>query len=167
MIIGRGDLSKVIPDRKEFIFYANGCSNREPLTKDARIQEHGEILKYRGTDKMFVYFSTLSIYYPDISDYTLHKIKMENMIRNRFENYCIMRIGNITWGDNPNTLVNYLTKNQSRIEDTFRYLTTEAEFRHWCNMIPFRGRHEMNITGRIVSIKDLIQEINERKIHSD
>ena len=92
---------------------------------------------------------------------------MENTIRNRFENYCIMRIGNITWGDNPNTLINYLSNDQSRVENTYRYLLDKKELQHWITMIPPRGMHEMNVTGRAVYIPDLIKEINERKIHPD
>ena len=78
-----------------------------------------------------------------------------------------MRIGNITWGDNPNTLVNFLKRDQSKVECTYRYLVDKDEFQHWVTMIPKSGQHEMNITGKLTWIPDLINEINERKLHSD
>lgn len=158
MIQGRGDIGKAIQDREGFTFYCNGVSNRLPLTEDAIIKEATELdvlAEEEKEEQMFVYISTLSIYYSE-SEYTKHKIEMEEIVRHGFNNYCIFRIGNITWGDNPNTLINHLRKDKSRIEDTTRYLTSKDELNHWLQMIPKTGKHEMNLTGRRMSIKDIV-----------
>lgn len=162
MIIGRGDIGKAIKDREGFLFYANGISNRFPITELSKHKEEEEILTLARTIKMFVYISTLSIYYSD-SEYTQHKLRMERLIKTNIRNYCILRIGNITWGDNPNTLVNYLKINQSRTDDTYRYLIDENELNHWIGMIPKTGQDSMNITGRRISVPELVSKINNNK----
>lgn len=165
MIIGRGDISKAIDDREGFIFFAAGCSNRFKLTDDAMQKEEWAIQGIR-TEKMFVYFSTLSIYRQQHNAYITHKIRMEVLVK-QFTNHCIMRIGNITWGDNPNTLINHLKKDQSRVEETYRHLISINDLQYWCHQIPRFGKHQMNVTGRLVYVPDLVNEINERKIHTD
>lgn len=164
MIIGRGDIAKEIPDREGFIFYANGSSNRLPLTKGNRSLEFNEVYQQHNTSDMFVYFSTLSIYYPgERSEYTEHKIMMEKTIQSFFTNYCIMRIGNIDWGDNPNTLINRLKRDSSKVQETYRYILNREEFRHWCGMIPKTGQHIMNVTGKLTWVPDLVNQINANR----
>lgn len=161
MIIGRGDIAKAIKDREGFILYCNGVSNRLPLDEVAENKEISEVYNLRGnkTKEMFVYISTLSIYYSD-SEYTKHKLRMEAKVKKWFRNYCILRIGNITWGDNPNTLLNHLKRDSSRVDDTFRYLIKEGELNHWVSMIPKTGKHEMNVPGTMFKIKDIIKYID-------
>lgn len=156
MIIGSGDIAKAIQDREGFIFYASGNSNRHPI-------KPCESDKEVGLDEMFVYFSTLSIYYSD-SEYTKHKIEEEQEIKRKLVNYCIVRIGNITWGDNPNTIINHLRKDQSRIDDTYRYLIDQDELNHWLQLIPRYGKHEFNITGRRMKVSEIVKEINDGRL---
>jgi hypothetical protein len=163
MVIGRGDIGKAIEDREGFLFYANGISNRYTITGLAKDKEEEEILTHARTLKMFVYISTLSIYYSD-SAYTQHKLRMEKLIKTNFRHYCILRIGNITWGSNPNTLVNHLKKDKSNIQDTFRYLINKGEFQHWCNMIPREDQHIMNVTGKQLKVKDIVKLIEHEAI---
>jgi hypothetical protein len=152
MILGRGNIASIIEDRKGFIFFACGESNRNELTH-----------------RMFVYFSGLNIYYQDKikrNDYTEHKLHVEDCIKASIENYCIIRLGSITWGDNPNTLLNVLKRKVKEDENyigepVYRYLNSKEEVRHWCNMVPEKGKHEMNITGRMVFVPDLINEIKQ------
>ena len=108
---------------------------------------------------MFVYISTLSIYY-SFSDYTKHKKNMEQIVKEHFNNYCILRIGNIIWGDNPNTLINHLKKDSSRILKAYRYLIDEEELNHRVGMIPRSGKHEMNITGTRQTINEIVNELH-------
>ncbi len=159
MILGRGDIAKAIKDREGFTFYCNGVSNRTPFNEHQRLKESNELWRIFnvGFNGMFVYISSLSIYYSD-SEYTMHKIFMESFVKSNFNNYCILRIGNITWGDNPNTLINHLKKDTSRIEDTFRYLIFKEEFNHWVGLIPKMGKHEMNVTGEMISIKEIVHK---------
>lgn len=169
MIIGRGSIASILIDREEFIFFANGISNRLQTTQELKEKEKNEILEFINTEKMFVYFSGLNIYYTPELEYTKHKIEMEEIIKNNFKNYCIFRIGSITWGDNPNTLVNFFRnklKNDEyfEIQNAYRYLHTKEEIQHWIELIPKKGKHEMNVTGRMIKVIDLIEEIKQNKI---
>lgn len=158
-IIGRGDIAQALQDREGFTFYANGISNRLPFSEESCNKEADEIkaIDNRG---MFVYFSTLSIYY-STSPYTQHKLKMEQLVRDNFYNYCILRIGNINWGDNPNTLLNHLRKDTSRIDDDFRYLIGRDELNHWIERIPIKGKHEMNVPGMRLTVTEIARMIKE------
>lgn len=163
MVIGRGTISQVIKDRDGFIFYANGCSNRTPLTNEQKAKEFEEVSSYRRTKDMFVYVSGLNIYYSD-SEYTKHKLGMEEFVKNHFSNYCIFRLGSVTWGDNPNTLVNFIKNNpNAEAQQAYRYLHTKEELAHWFSMIPKQGKHEMNVTGKMVWMPDVIEEIKQGK----
>jgi hypothetical protein len=172
MILGRGNIASIIEDRKGFIFFACGESNRNELTHNRKITEINKLLNIyfsNHPDRMFVYFSGLNIYYQDKikrNDYTEHKLHVEDCIKASIENYCIIRLGSITWGDNPNTLLNVLKRKVKEDENyigepVYRYLNSKEEVRHWCNMVPEKGKHEMNITGRMVFVPDLINEIKQ------
>lgn len=168
MVIGRGDISQAITDREGFTFFCAGVSNREPLTDRARQNELNRIWRMNGTKSMFVYISSLSVYYSN-SEYTKHKCDMENLVRRTFDNYCIIRIGNILWGDNPNTIINFL-RNKIRnnepieIQDVYRYVIDKDELNHWVGLIPSTGKHEMNLTGRMLKVQRIVELIKEGKI---
>ena len=100
-----------------------------------------------------VYFSTLSIYDKD-SMYTNHKRNMETLVKD-FHSYTIIRIGNITWGSNPNTILNWLKANPNEeLRDEYKYLIDEAELLYWIDRIP-NFSTEMNITGNRVHTSNL------------
>ena len=64
-------------------------------------------------DTIFFYFSTCSIYDSSKtgSDYVLHKLKMEQIVKNSCTDYLILRVSNAVGnGGNPNLLMNYLTR---------------------------------------------------------
>lgn len=167
MVIGRGAIASIINDRSGFIFYANGASNRKPLTQNVIDKEIKEVLSYSKSQDMFVYFSGLNIYYKDggRKDYTEFKLMMEELVKKNFTNYCIFRIGSITWGDNPNTIVNYLKNNPlAELKDVYRYLHTKEELQHWMDLIPEKGKHEMNVTGRMIKPIDILKEIKDGKL---
>lgn len=166
MIIGRGDIAKAITDIPGYLIYCNGASNRLPLDEPAENKEHREVWRCH-TDHpvktMFVYISTLDIYYSD-TPYTRHKLRMEKRVKEWFRNYCILRIGNITWGNNPNTLINHLRGNQTDIRDEYRYLLSKDELNHWIGLIPKTGQHEMNITGERMKVQDIATKINLKQL---
>ena len=175
-IIGRGDVASVLQDREGFTFFAAGLANREPISFPVRLLEFHKLADVSFAngnqdywkDKMFVYFSSLSIYYAD-NEYTTHKLWVERMIKINFPNSCILRIGNITWGDNPNTLINSLKhkiKNNIpfEIQDTYRYLIDKDELLHWIDLIPRYGKHEMNVTGRRMKVAEIVKEIESGRL---
>ena len=87
---------------------------------------------------------------------------MEELVRKHFKSYTIVRLGNITWGKNSHTLINYFRnakKNGKRLEiwDTYRYLVGKKEFLHWISMIP-DWNSEMNITGKRLKVSRIISK---------
>ena len=95
---------------------------------------------------------------------------MESKVKLRFETYTIIRLGNITWGDNPHTLINFI-RNKIRnsqpfdVKDEYRYIIDKDEFLHWMNMIP-DWNCEMNITGSRMKVADIITKYGYVDIHS-
>lgn len=164
MIIGNGDIAKVLPKRDDFLFFASGVSNSQETRQHEFAREKDLLFSFADqiAEKRLkvVYFGSLSIFYAD-TPYTRHKRRMEQMVK-MFENWCIVRIGNITWGNNPHTLINFFKNElargrQLRIQDTFRYVVNQEEFLYWISMIP-SWNCEINIPGRRMKVVDVVKE---------
>lgn len=162
MITGTGDIATVLKeiDRDDIIFFASGVSNSQE-TRGSEYRREVELLLKQDKSKHLVYFSSLSIFYTE-TPYTKHKKEMELRIKRNFVSYTIIRLGNITWGSNPNTLINYLKENpDAPIKDVYRYVIEKDEFLHWIKMIP-KWNCEMNLTG----IRMKVKEIKEKYANS-
>jgi len=160
MIIGHGDIARVLKGRKGFIFFASGVS-KSSEKRESEYQREIDLLMKQDKKKHLVYFSSLSIFYRN-TRYTKHKIQMEDLVRSTFRYYTIVRLGNITWGKNPHTLINYFRNaakegKKFKIWNTYRYLVDEKEFLHWINLIPDRNC-EMNVTGVRMKVKDIVKK---------
>lgn len=159
MIIGNGDIASVLPNREDLLFFAAGVSNSQE-TRESEYDRDKDLLLKQDRNKHIVYFSSLSIFYSN-TRYTKHKRIMEFLVKNCFENYTIIRIGNITWGTNPNTLINFFKAHpKAKIKDEYRYVCDKDEFLHWINLIPKWGV-EMNIPGRRMKVADIKREYCE------
>jgi len=161
MIIGHGDIASVLPDRKDLVFFASGVSNSSE-TRESEYKREVSLLMQQNKNKHLVYFSSLACFYKPHSRYAKHKIHMEDLIKTNFKRYTIIRMGNITWGTNPHTLINFLRlRHQQKlpleIQNTFRYIIDADEFLHWINLIP-RWSCEMNIPGRRLTVKQIVDE---------
>jgi len=117
MIVGRGLLASLFieNDREDTVFFASGVSNSLEERTEEFLREETLIRSTieQNTDKTFVYFSTCSIYDSSKtgSDYVLHKLKMEQIIKNSCKKYLILRVSNaVGKGGNPNLLMNYLIR---------------------------------------------------------
>ena len=93
---------------------------------------------------------------------------MEDLIKINFKAHTIIRLGNITWGTNPNTFMNFFKnaiKNNEpfTVKDEYRYLIDKDEFMHWIGLIPDFST-EMNITGRRVKIIDVVSELMKYQV---
>lgn len=117
MIIGRGLLASLFSenDREDIIFFASGVSNSLETRPEEFLREENLIKKTteENQGKIFVYFSTCSIYDSSktSSDYVLHKIKMEQLVKNNSSRFLILRVSNaVGKGGNPNLLMNYLIR---------------------------------------------------------
>jgi len=157
MIIGNGDIAKVLTDSENIVFFASGVSNSKCIDDKEFIREKTLLLNTKADH--LVYFSTLSIYEKN-SPYTQHKLEMENLVKSgMFKTYTIIRIGNITWGDNPNTIINYFRSNTcDNLMDEYKYICSLEEFKYWISKIP-KFSTEMNITGSRIHTIDLYNKI--------
>ena len=159
MIIGRGDIAAALRDanyRSETVYFAAGVSNSQE-TRETEYQREIDLLRRQPRDQRLVYFSSLCVFYLQ-SRYAQHKLYAESFIKQWFPRYCIVRIGNITWGSNPHTLINTLRAAEAPvIRPVYRYVVDRAEFLYWINMIP-AFNCELNIPGRRMLVEDIYRE---------
>ena len=157
-IIGNGDIASVLPEQDELLFFASGVSNSRE-TNEKEYEREIDLLFCQDRESHLVYFGSLSIFYAD-TRYTTHKKLMETIVKENFRRYTIIRLGNIAWGNNPNTIINSF-RNQVKkgeeldIRDEYRYIVEKEEFLHWINLIP-EWSCEMNITGQFLTIKEIV-----------
>lgn len=164
MIIGRGDIASVLNDRKDAIFFASGVSNSR-CTDESEFERERDLLvqtfheHYRIGVSLF-YFSTISISFVT-SKYTLHKLSMELMVRGIWPDYNIIRLGNISWGKNPNTFLNYIRAKQAKgeeveIRDEWKYMLKPEQLTLITDNLPTSGKNKISIFGEMRKVKDLI-----------
>lgn len=117
MIVGKGLIASLFTshDRENTIFFASGVSNSLETRVEEFLREENLIKTTitENTDKIFVYFSTCSIYDSSKtgSDYVLHKLKMEQLIKKSCKQFLILRVSNaVGKGGNPNLLMNYIVR---------------------------------------------------------
>lgn len=139
MIIGNGLIANAFKnsDSDEVIFFASGVSNSLETDENQFLREENLIRDTitKNPEKLFVYFSTCSIYdsSKNGSPYVNHKLKMEHLVSTECEKYLIARASNaVGKGGNPNTLVNFLVnsirnheKIQAHIEATRNLMDVE------------------------------------------
>lgn len=169
MIIGSGDIAKTLIeeglDRDGFTFFASGVSNSKETRKE-EFQREAELLNAQSAYQQIVYFSSLCVYY-SYSDYARHKTKME-FRAGGFQFCTIIRLGNITWGRNPNTIINYFKSLHAagkvpELKDTYRYLITKPEFIHWIKAIRHGINDTMNIPGEFIHVNEIWRRVQDGK----
>jgi dTDP-4-dehydrorhamnose reductase len=162
MIVGRGDIASVLNDREGAIFFASGVSNSSETNEDNYNRER-KLLVEQDEHKCLFYFSTINV--DDVTKqnnrYIRHKLEMENIIAALFENYVIIRIGNITWGTNPNTFLNNI-RNRIRnneavvLRDEYKYMIDKEQLLLLTDNLPLVGKHRISVFGEMKKVKDLI-----------
>ncbi len=125
MIVGNGLIARAFldVDKEDVIFFASGVSNSLETDENQFLREENLIRKTMAENpgKLFVYFSTCSIYdsSKNGSAYVIHKLNMEHLVSSECEQYLIARVSNaVGKGGNPNLLMNYLCQsilNQQKI----------------------------------------------------
>lgn len=156
MMLGHGDIASVLPKRDDLLFFASGVSNSQER-RQSEYRREVDLLLQQPRDNHVVYFSSLAIFYSD-TPYTRHKVFMETLVKKLFPTYTIFRIGNITWGKNPHTLINYLRAHpEAEIQDVYRYILSKEEFLHWVAMIP-EWSCEINVPGRMLKVRQIVDE---------
>lgn len=163
MIVGNGDIASAIIDRPDVTFFASGVSNSKCYDIEQYKREHA-LLGEQTRSMHFVYFSSLCVYYNYGTLYARHKKSMEIRVSQIFPSYTIVRLGNISWGKNPNTLINYFKAHpEADIQKVYRHIVEKDEFQYWLGMMFVGGQDTMNIPGRMVWVPDLVKEIREGK----
>lgn len=117
MIVGNGLIAKSMKsiDTERVLLYASGVSNSLETKESEFLREKNLIENSinENPEKLFIYFSTCSIYdsSKNNSHYVLHKLKMEQLIAEKCDQYFILRISNAVGnGGNANLLLNYLVR---------------------------------------------------------
>lgn len=164
MIVGHGDIAKIITDRKEFLFFAAGISNSSEKDENKYALESrilaGDIAVANGLGLSLVYFSSIACYF-STTRYTKHKQEMELLIKAACNNYTIIRIGNITWGNNPHTFINYIRNKQARgepvqIRDEWKFLISKEQLLFITDNLPLTGRNEISVFGDCKKVIDCL-----------
>lgn len=162
MIIGHGDIASALVDREDKLFFASGVSNSLE-TRESEYQREKDLLYKQHPEfghLQLVYFSSLAIFYSE-TRYTRHKKEMEDLVK-QWPCYAIVRLGTITWGDNPNTIINSMKSKVARgepleIRDTTRYVIDKPEFQHWVSLIP-KWNVEMMLTGQPYKVSEIVKK---------
>jgi hypothetical protein len=163
MIIGRGDIASILNDRDGVIFFASGVSNSSE-TRKSEFQRELNLLSNQDKTKCIFYFSSIAIDNKEkleVSKYLQHKKQMEDYIKDNFKNYNIIRIGNIMWGSNPNTFLNYL-KNKIKnnesvyISDEYKFMINKEQLLALTDNLPIIAQNQLSIFGKMIKVKDLI-----------
>ncbi len=115
MIVGNGLIANAFinNDLEDVVFFASGVSNSLETDENQFRREENLIRKTlaENPDKLFIYFSTCSIYdsSKNGSAYVNHKLHMEHLIATKSDRYLISRVSNaVGKGGNKNTLINFL-----------------------------------------------------------
>ena len=154
------------------ILFSSGVSNSGE--KDEKnFQKEVELVKSNlvklSSNGSFVYFSSTSIFNPlkKNNPYVLHKLKIENLIRESNHNYLIIRLPNLVGiSTNPNTLTNYFADNIrlgreiNLNQKAFRHLIDASDLPGILNDVKNnfgKNKHIINIeTNRPISAQQII-----------
>lgn len=156
MIIGDGDLASAIPDKENLLFFASGVSNSGE-TRETEYQREIDLLLEQPRASHIVYFSSLGVF-DRTARYFHHKRDMEIMVKANFPQNTIVRLGNIDWGDNPHTLINYLRAHpNAELKNEYRYVCDKDEFQYWVSKIP-DFNCEISIIGKRMKVKEIYEK---------
>ena len=167
MIVGKGDIAGIINDREGAIFFVSGVSNSRE-TRQEEFQREVDLLLTMDTSLCLFYFSSINIDRKDLREnlYLKHKLKMENLIKARFRFYNIIRVGNISWGSNPNTFINYIRNaiNEGKdveIKHEYKFVIDMEQVQLLTDFLPLNGRNQISVFGRMGVVRDFIDLDNK------
>lgn len=159
-IIGHGDIASVLTDREGVCFFASGVSNSAEVERKIFAREI-DLLKQQPKDHCLFYFSTISVFNEERTPYQRHKYCMEAMVRYGWDHYVILRIGNITWGENPNTFLNKMRAMKKAgtplpVHDEWKYMIGRQHFLMLTQSLPINGKIEICAFSYMAKVKDLL-----------
>lgn len=169
MIIGNGLIASAIErcDNEDVVLFASGVSNSvNPDMYDFK-REDSLIRQSIPHNKLFVYFSTVSIHDESVCQkpYIRHKLDMERVVQRLADKYLIIRLPNVIgMGGNPNTLFPFfkaqiLQNKETTIEkNAKRYLLTEHQLADMLQQLITANTHNRIvhcISGKAQSVKKI------------
>lgn len=160
MIVGSGDIAKSLNDREGACFFASGVSDSSCKDPAEFKRERDLLLQYEDTGACLFYFSSIDVETKD-TPYYRHKLAMEELVKKHFIDYYIIRIGNIDYGTNPKTFLNYLRAKISKgepveIYDEYRYVISRDLLVLICDTLPLTGQNELSIFTKKGKVIDLL-----------
>ena len=134
MIIGSGFIANNFKKKKKLIkkyklaIYASGVSNSKSTSEYNFKRERKKIIYYKKkiVSKIFVYFSTCSVFDPsrNKTPYVKHKLNIENLIKKNFKRYIIVRFPEVVGlNSNKNSLINFF----------YNKIISNYKFKLWSN----------------------------------
>ena len=162
-VIGRGGIAEALRGTdKDLLFFASGVANSRE-NRESEYNREKELLLSQDKDRHLVYFSSLCTFFEPDTRYSRHKLEMENLVRDNFSRYAIVKIGNAGWGTNPHQLIPFikekLMKNEPfEVYDEYRHLVEKDEFLYWINLIPEDRSCEMCITGTRLKVAEIVEK---------
>lgn len=158
MIIGSGSIARLLNDRNGFLFFAAGVSDSS-IEVDRSPDIHREfesLIDASNLDFMFVYFSSISVFTTK-SRYTAHKLAAENFIKTNFENYTIIRLGNIWECTNPHTFINAYKNMPYKLRDEYKYMISKEQLNFITDNLPKTGKHEISVFGEALKVEECLK----------
>lgn len=136
MVIGNWLLAKsfsLYHKNDKVCIFASWVSNSQ-IIDPAIFQRETDLLMESlkiHSEKLFIYFSTCSIYDSTLLDskYIQHKLTIENIIKASGNSYIIFRVSNPVWfTNNPHTVLNYLTQKINNSEEFVVWTQAKRNF---------------------------------------
>ena len=161
MIIGHGDIASAI------LTGSTGSTSPQAFRTAPRrtsgLTSASAICCRSRTRRASGLFLSLCVY-GGTTRYAQHKREMENLIERTFPRHTIVRVGTITWGSNPHTLINHLRAVHQRGEQpdlrpVYRYPIHLDEFRE-CLRLECGG--EIDLIARRMTVAEIYQEYVSR-----
>ena len=110
MIVGNGLIANEcsVIDRPDVLFFASGVSNSMNNDENNYIREILLVKSHLETEKKFIYFSSIDEYIIN-ERYLKHKKQIEELIKNKTNNYIIIKIPQLLGKrGNSNNFINYI-----------------------------------------------------------
>ncbi|WP_413531707.1 NAD-dependent epimerase/dehydratase family protein [Empedobacter brevis] len=189
MIIGKGLIASLFTEvnSDEVVLFASGVSNSSETREEEFLREQNLVEKTltENVGKLFVYFSTCSIYDSSKynSPYVLHKLHIEEIIKQKAKNYLILRVSNaVGKGGNPNLLMNYLhhqiidnkelivhknaTRNLIDVEDVKNITLKYIASKDWNKIINVAYTENFNIPEIIEAFEQTLNKKTKKNIQN-
>ena len=136
MIVGNGMLANAFKLAKHSlnntVIFASGVSNsneqeKEEFEREKKLLENILLI---NKEKLFVYFSTCSIYDSTMtnSQYVYHKMYMERIVRENSNNYLIIRLPQVIGKTAAPTIINFLFNKIKNEEEFTIFNRTKRNF---------------------------------------